>query len=250
MPGKEFQDKSGLNEWGDFVLQVDWTVGQILKALKQKGFEDNTLVILTSDNGATPGADFAHLNKLGHDPSYVFRGYKADIFEGGHRIPFITKWPGKIKPGSISDETICLTDLMATAAEIVEYKLPDNAGEDSVSILPALLSKKYKKPLREATVHHSINGSFSIRKGKWKLQLCPGSGGWSYPRPQTPEAKALPAVQLYNLKKDIDETTNLQHKYPKKVKELTDLLQSYVDRGRSTYGKKQANDGQTPIRRI
>ena len=248
MPGKEFQGKSGLNEWGDFVLQVDWTVGQILKALKQKGFEDNTLIILTSDNGATPGADFAYLRKLGHDPSYVFRGHKADIFEGGHRMPFIAKWPGKIKPGSTSGETICLTDLMATAADIVEYKLPDNAGEDSVSILPALLSKKYKKPLREATVHHSANGSFSIRKAKMKLELCPGSGGWSYPTPNSPEAKTLPPVQLYDLKKDIDETTNVQHKHPGKVKELTDLLQSYVDRGRSTPGKKQTNEGETPIR--
>ena len=247
MPDKEFQGKSGLNEWGDFVLQVDWTVGQILKALKQKGFEDNTLIILTSDNGATPGADFAHLEKLGHDPSYIFRGHKADIFEGGHRIPFIAKWPGKIKPGSKSAETICLTDLMATAADIVNYKLPDNAGEDSVSILPALLSKKYQKPLREATVHHSINGSFSIRKGKWKLELCPGSGGWSDPRSNSEKAKALPLVQLYNLKKDIEETKNLQDKFPEKVQELTDLLQSYVDRGRSTPGKKQRNDGQTPI---
>jgi len=112
-----------------------------------------------------------------------------------------------------------------------------------------LLSKKYKKPLREATVHHSANGSFSIRKGKWKLELCPGSGGWSYPTPNSPEAKTLPPVQLYDLKKDIDETTNVQHKYPEKVKELTDLLQSYVDSGRSTPGKKQANEGQTPIRR-
>ncbi len=250
MPGKEFQGKSGLNEWGDFVLQVDWTVGQILKALKHKGFQNNTLVILTSDNGATPKADFKQLEKLGHDPSYVFRGHKADIFEGGHRIPFIAKWPGRIKPRSVCDETICLTDLMATAADIVDYQLPDNAGEDSVSILPALLSMKYKKPLREATVHHSLNGSFSIRKGNWKLELCPGSGGWSYPTPNSPQAKTLPPVQLYNLKKDIDETTNVQHKHPEKVKELTDLLQSYVDRGRSTPGKKQANEAQTPIRKI
>ncbi|MBW8036479.1 MAG: arylsulfatase [Planctomycetes bacterium] len=250
LPGKEFQGKSGLNEWGDFVLQVDWTVGQILKALKRKGFEDNTLIIVTSDNGATPGADFAHLEKFGHNPSYIFRGYKADIFEGGHRMPFIAKWPGKIKPGSTSDETICHTDLMATAADIVGYELPDNAGEDSVSILPALLSKKYKKPLREATVHHSLNGSFSIRKGKWKLELCPGSGGWSYPREDRKQTKGLPPVQLYDLEKDIAETTNVQHEHPEIIKELTDLLQSYIDRGRSTPGKNQTNEGQVLIRKI
>ena len=249
MPTKEFQGKSGLNLWGDFVLQVDWTVSQVLKALKRKGFEDNTLIIMASDNGATPKADFDKLGKKGHNPSYVFRGHKADIFEGGHRIPFIAKWPGMIKPGSISDETICLTDLMATAADIVGYKLPDNAAEDSVSILPVLLQKKYKKPLREATVHHSCDGYFSIRKGKWKLELCPGSGGWSFPRPDSKKAKELPPVQLYDIKKDIGETKNVQHKYPEKVKELTELLQSYVDRGRSTPGKKQTNEGETPIRK-
>jgi len=250
IPGKEFQGKSGLNEWGDFVLQVDWTVGQILKALKRKGFEDNTLIIFTSDNGATPGADFDYLEKYGHDPSYVFRGHKADIFEGGHRIPFVAKWPAKIKSGSICDETVCLTDLMATAADIVGYELPDNAGEDSVSLLPALLQEKYKKPLREATVHHSAHGFFSIRKGKWKLELCPGSGGWSYPREDRNETKNLPPIQLYDIEMDIEETTNLQDKYPEKVKELTDLLQSYVDRGRSTPGKRQTNEGKTLIRRI
>ena len=248
MPDKNFQGKSGLNEWGDFVLQVDWTVGQVLKALKRKGLEENTLIIFTSDNGATPGADFAYLEEHGHDPSYVFRGHKADIFEGGHRIPFVAKWPVKVKSGSTCDQTICLTDLMATAADIVDYKLPDNAGEDSVSILPALLGKN-KTPLREATVHHSAHGYFSIRKGKWKLLLSPGSGGWSYPREDKPEIKGFPPVQLYDLEKDIEEKNNLQDKYPEKVKELTVLLQSYVDAGRSTPGKKQQNNGPTPITR-
>ena len=250
MPTKEFQGKSGLNLWGDFVLQVDWTVGQVLKALKQKSFQDNTLVILASDNGATSKADFNKLGKLGHDPSYIFRGYKTEIFEGGHRIPFIARWPGRVKPSSKSKETICLTDLMATVADIVDFKLPDNAGEDSVSILPVLLSKKYKKPLREATVHHSWDGSFSIRKGKWKLELCSGSGGWSPPSQKSKKAKGLPQVQLYDLKKDIAETKNVHDKYPEKVKELTALLQSYVDRGRSTPGKIQQNDGKTLIRKI
>jgi len=250
IPVKEFQGKSGLNEWGDFVLQVDWTVGQILKALKRKGLEDNTLIIFTSDNGATPGANFKQLEKWGHDPSYVFRGHKADIFEGGHRMPFVAKWPGKIKPGSTSDETICHTDLMATAADIIDRKLPDNAGEDSVSILPALLGERYGKPLREATVHQSAHEYLSIRRGKWKLELCPGSGGWSYPREDRNETKNMPPIQLYDLKKDIAETTNVQHKHPEKVKELTDLLHSYVDRGRSTPGKRQTNENKSPIRKI
>ena len=246
-PSADFQGQSGLNEWGDFVMQVDWTVGQVLDALKRKGLEKNTLIIMTSDNGATPGADFAFLGERGHDPSYVFRGHKADLFEGGHRIPFIAKWPGRIEPGSISDETICLTDLMATSADIVDYGLPGHAGEDSVSILPALLAKPFEKPLREATVHHSLNGSFSIRKGKWKLLLSPGSGGWSAPKPGSPEAKALPPVQLYDLEEDIGETINLHDTHPEVVKELTNLLQGYVDRGRSTPGPQQSNEGKTPI---
>lgn len=247
MPGKRYQGKSGLNEWGDFVMQVDWTVGQILKVIKRKGLEENTLIIFTSDNGATPGADFEYLGKFGHDPSYVFRGTKADIFEGGHRIPFVAKWPGKVRPGSTCNQTICLTDLMATAADIINYKLPNNVGEDSISILPALLGNN-KIPLREATVHHSAHGYFSIRKGKWKLLLAPGSGGWSYPREDRPaDIKGFPPVQLYNLENDIEEKNNLYDKYPEKVKELNDLLQSYVDAGRSTPGKKQENEGETPI---
>lgn len=232
LPTKEFQGKSGTNEYGDFVMQVDWTVGQVLKALKQNGFEKNTLVIFASDNGCAPQADFEELARFGHYPSYVFRGHKADIFEGGHRIPYITRWPARIKAGTVCDDTICLTDLIATAADIVGYTLPDDAGEDSVSILPDLLGTA-TGPLREATVHNSANGSFSIRQGKWKLELCPGSGGWSNPKPNSEEAKQLPPVQLYDLSKDVGETTNLQDKYPDVVNRLKALLQKYKDAGRS-----------------
>lgn len=232
LPTKQFQGKSGTNEYGDFVLQVDWTVGQVLKALKQNGFEKNTLVIFTSDNGCAPQADFEELARFGHDPSYVFRGHKADLFEGGHRVPFITRWPGRIPKEVTCDDTICLTDLMATVAEIVGYTLPDDAGQDSVSILADLLGTA-TGPAREATVHHSINGSFSIRQGQWKLELCPGSGGWSSPRPGSEQAKQLPPIQLYDLSKDIAETHNVQDQYPEVVQRLKTLLQKYVDSGRS-----------------
>jgi len=233
LPTKEFQGKSNTNEYGDFVLQIDWTVGQVMKALKRHGLEKNTLIIFTSDNGCTPKADFKELETFGHDPSYVFRGHKADIFEGGHRVPYITRWPTRIKAGSVCEDTICLTDLMATAAEMTGYTLPNNAGEDSVSILPDLMGKT-NKPLREATVHHSFNGSFSIRQDQWKLILCPDSGGWSHPKPGSKQAKQLPPVQLYDLGIDIGETTNLEDKHPVVVKQLTALLQDYKDRGRST----------------
>ncbi|MFC1763457.1 arylsulfatase [Planctomycetota bacterium] len=246
LPTEEFQGKSGTNEYGDFVLQVDWTVGQVMKALKRNGLEENTLIIFTSDNGCSNKADFEELAQFDHDPSYVFRGHKADIFEGGHRIPFITRWPARIAAGVECADTICLTDLMATAAEIAGDTLPDNAAEDSVSFLPNLLGTA-TAPVREATVHHSINGSFSIRQGKWKLELCPGSGGWSDPKPKSEAAKQLPAVQLYDLSSDVGEITNLQAKHPDVVKRLTALLQDYVDRGRSTPGTPQKNNGQVNI---
>jgi arylsulfatase A len=246
LPTEQFRGKSKTNAYGDFVLQVDWTVDQVVKALKRNGMEENTLIIFTSDNGCSPMADFEELESFGHDPSYVFRGYKADIYEGGHRIPFIVRWPGKVKANSVCDDTVCLTDLMATAAEITGVKLPDNAGEDSVSILPDLLQTA-TKPVREATVHHSINGSFSIRQGKWKLELCPGSGGWSDPRPGSDKAKTLPPVQLYDLNKDIGERNNVCDDHPEVVERLKKLLQRYVDRGRSTPGEPQENHSKVSI---
>jgi arylsulfatase A-like enzyme len=246
LPTPEFQGKSKTNEYGDFVLQVDWTVGQVVKALKKNGLEKNTLIIFTSDNGASPNADFDQLAQVGHYPSYIFRGHKGDIFEGGHRIPFIARWPSHIRAGSQCSDTICLTDLMATAAQIAGCTLPDNAAEDSVSILPALLETA-TAPLREATVHHSVNGSFSIRQGQWKLELCSGSGVWSPPKPQSEETKQLPPVQLYDLSNDPAETTNLQDKHPEVVAQLTVLLESYVRQGRSTPGTPQKNDGQVTI---
>lgn len=238
LPTEAFRGKSGTTTYGDFVLQVDWTVGQVLSALKENGFEEDTLVVFTSDNGCAPHADLDELAQVGHDPSYVFRGHKADIFEGGHRMPHLTRWPKRIRPGSVCDETICLTDLMATAADIVGYALPDNAGEDSVSLLPYLLGTA-DGPLREAVVHHSVNGSFAIRQGRWKLVLCSGSGGWSAPRPNSEAARRLPPVQLYDLHTDIGETKNLQAQHPEVVERLTSLLQRYVDQGRSTPGRPQ-----------
>lgn len=241
LPEERFQNQSGLNEWGDFVMQVDWTVGQVMHAVESAGITDNTLLIVTSDNGATPGADFGELGRKGHKPSAQFRGNKADIFEGGHRVAFVARWPAVIKPGTTSDDTICHTDLLATAADITGFELPANAGEDSVSLLP-LMDGSADSPVREATVHHSINGSFSIRQGKWKLCLCPGSGGWSGPRPKEAKQQQLPPIQLFDLSADIAETTNVYEDHPGVVEQLTALLQRYVDEGRSTPGERQAND--------
>jgi len=241
LPTPEFQGKSGLGKYGDFVLQVDATVGEVVKALDRNGLSDRTLVIVTSDNGCSPSADLPALLRQGHNPNHVFRGHKADIFEGGHRVPFVVRWPGRIRPGTRSDDTICHTDLLATCAEIVGVPLPDDAGEDSVSLLPVLTGGA-KGPIREATVHHSGNGSFSIRQGQWKLELCPDSGGWSAPRPGKDDSSKLPPVQLYDLSQDPGERKNVQADHPAEVERLTQLLKSYLEKGRSTPGKPQSND--------
>ena len=239
-PSPEWQGKSGLSPYADFVMQTDSVVGEVLSALEKQGLSENTLVFLTSDNGCSPQANFPELAALGHHPSAQFRGHKADIFDGGHRVPFLVRWPARIAAGTKSDQVICLVDFLATCADIVGAKLPDNAAEDSVSLLPALTGKA-DRPLREAVVHHSINGSFSIRQGNWKLELCSGSGGWSAPRPNTPDARKLPPVQLYDLSKDIGEKTNVQAENPEVVDRLTRLLEKYVADGRSTPGAPQQN---------
>lgn len=240
LPTDEFKGKSETNPYGDFMLQVDHTVGQILKSLEAHLISENTLIIFTSDNGCSPEANYAELARYGHDPSFHFRGHKADIFEGGHRVPFLARWPGKIKAGTKNHQVICLTDLLATLADITGTEPDPAAGVDSYSLLPALLGES-EQVVREATVHHSVNGSFAIRKGPWKLILCPGSGGWSYPKPDTPEIGSLPPFQLYNLDTDIREAENLVDQYPEIVDELSELLRQYIEDGRSTPGPTQAN---------
>ncbi|MCD6354715.1 MAG: arylsulfatase, partial [Prolixibacteraceae bacterium] len=242
VPTKEWQGKSGLNPYGDFVMEIDKYMGELLKTIKDSGIEKNTLIIFTSDNGCSPQAKFDVLLAKGHNPSYVFRGHKADIFEGGHRVAYIAKWPAVIKNGTTYDKTVCSTDFMATCADIAGIQLKDNEGEDSYSLMPVFKNPSGKGYKREYTIHHSINGSFSIRKGDWKLEVCPGSGGWSDPRPQKAVKLGLPDIQLYDLKTDIAEKSNVYKKYPEKVKELYSLLIKCVDDGRSTPGEKQTND--------
>lgn len=240
LPTDAFKGKSGTNPYGDFVLQVDHTVGQILETLEKHKISENTLIIFTSDNGCSPEANYAELSRFGHDPSYHFRGHKADIFEGGHRVPFLARWPGYIKAGTANHQVICLTDLLATLADITGSVADPKTGVDSYSLLPAFLGKN-KQAIREATVHHSVNGSFAIRKGPWKLILCPGSGGWSDPKPGSPETESLPPYQLYNLDKDPEETENLVEEEPEVVAELSGLLRTYIKNGRSTPGPAQEN---------
>jgi arylsulfatase A-like enzyme len=236
----EWRGKSGLNAYADFVMQTDFGIGRVLAALDEQNLEGNTLVLMASDNGCSPYAQFDELLAQGHNPNFMFRGNKADIYEGGHHVPLLARWPANVKPGTTSDRLVCLTDFMATCAEIVGAALPPDAGEDGVSFLPALLQEKNESP-RAAVVHHSSNGSFAIREGAWKLALCPGSGGWSAPRPGREDASGLPLVQLFDLKGDIGEQHNAQAEQPEVVQRLTALLERYAAEGRSTPGPKQTN---------
>ncbi|GIZ10206.1 arylsulfatase [Flavobacterium sp. UMI-01] len=243
VPSEKWKGKSGMGDYADFVMETDDAVGQVIKALKDNGIAENTLVFFTSDNGCSyPAAKGSKLEKdFGHYPSAQFRGSKSDIWEGGHRIPFIVGWPGQIEANSKNNNLICQTSLMATCAEIIGAKLSGNSGVDSYSILPLLKNNKAKTDYK-LVVHHSIQGKFSIRNKQWKLELTPGSGGWSNPTDVKARKENLPEIQLYNMEKDEAETTNLFDKYPKVVKKLTQQLEEIVQNGRTTSGQQQQND--------
>lgn len=239
VPTKEWQGKSGLGDYADFVMQTDATVGAITSALEHNGFSQNTLVIFSSDNGTSKIVDIPKLAEQGHIVSAGYRGSKADLWDGGHRVPFIVKWPNKVEPASTNDQLICLTDIFATVAEITGKPMPKNSGEDSVSFLPAMFHQPIRST-RVGVIHHSISGHFAYRKGKWKLLLAKGSGGWTSPTEK--ESENMPKVQLYNLEDDAAETTNLYEKHPEIVKELLAQLESDINNGRATKGEPSKND--------
>ncbi|MCS7306899.1 MAG: arylsulfatase [Thermoguttaceae bacterium] len=241
LPSEPWQGRSGLNPYADFVMQTDDCVGQILAALEKHGLAENTLVIFTSDNGPSPQADFATLRAKGHDPAGGLRGAKADLWEGGHRVPLLVCWPGRVPAGSCSNQLVSLVDLMATCAELVGQNLPDHAAEDSLSFRPLLLGKA-TGPVRDSLIMHSITGKFAIRQGAWKLLLTPGSGGWSSPRDPEAYREGLPEVQLYNLAEDPAEQKNLQAQHPEIVKQLLKLLEQQVAEGRTRPGPPVKND--------
>ncbi|HJN90076.1 MAG TPA: sulfatase-like hydrolase/transferase, partial [Verrucomicrobiota bacterium] len=242
-PGKSFKGKTGISDYADFLVETDWAVGKLLKALDDTGQANNTVVIFTCDNGTSPKADFPQLDTAGVHLNVNWRGWKADAYEGGHRVPFIVRWPGQVKPGTRSHEIIVLTDIMATCADILGIDLPTDTAEDSVSLLPVLRGEKVEKPLHDVVIHHSVSGHFAIRKDQWKLLLCRGSGGWSPPREAEAAKKKLPMLQLYDLASDPRETKNLQAKYPGKVVELANGLAKAIREGRTIPGPRQANQG-------
>ena len=210
---------------GDMVMVFDWVVGRVVEALKRNEMFDNTLIVVTSDNGARltnfDGKDYRH--KANGD----LRGQKGDIYDGGHREPFVAMWRGVINPGSESDELLCLTDFMATCAEIVGYELPDNAGEDSKSFLSILKGEKREEPLHDAVIHHALDGMFAVRRGDWKLIMGLGSGGFSEPRRYIDPSEDAPKGQLYNIRDDLRETLNLWKDRPDIVEEFREILKRY-----------------------
>lgn len=238
VPSADWRGKSGLGDYADFVMQTDAVVGSVLASLEKSGIADNTLVIFSADNGCSPAAGTAKLEKAGHFPSAQYRGYKSDIWEGGHRIPLIIRWPGKVKSDSKNAALIGLGDIMATCAEITGAKLPEAAAPDSVSFL-STLSGLQPAQMRDSLIHHSVQGRFAIRSGQWKLCLCAGSGGWS-------KGGEEGRVQLYDLTADPGETTNMAAQKPEVVERLTASLHRQITEGRSTPGAKQSND--TPVK--
>ncbi|NDA68502.1 MAG: arylsulfatase, partial [Verrucomicrobia bacterium] len=219
VPSAEFAGKSGAQDlvkkdpkYGDWLYEGDAFLGKVLEALERNHLADNTLIIATSDNGAEHRA---------YEP---LRESKRSIYEGGHRVPFIVRWPGKVKPGSVNDHTVCLNDLMATAAEITGAKIPDNAGEDSVSLLPELLGTS-KEGTREATVHQSAAGDLAIRQGPWKMIFHKGG-----------------QRELFNLQNDLSETKDVLAANGEVATKLATLMQGYIANGRSTAGSAQKNE--------
>ena len=234
LPTPGFAGRTGLGPYADFVAEMDAAIGEVLRALDETGAAKNTIVMFASDNGPAPIAGMIDsLRAQGHDSAGGWRGAKQGLYEGGHRVPLIVKWPGVVAPGTTSRTAVGLVDVLATLAELVGQPLGNDAGEDSVSFVPLLRQPEVPFERRSALVFQSGNGSLAIRDGRWKLCLAPGSGGLSAPVPGSADERGLPSVQLFDLETDPGEKTNLQAAQPEIVSRLTALLERYRTTGRS-----------------
>ena len=222
-PGKAWQGKSAAGLYGDYVQEFDWAVGQVLDALDRMKLAERTIVVVTSDNGAVANSAL----KLGHRCNGALRGSKATAYEGGHRVPFLVRWPGKAPAGTECGETICHVDLMATLAAALKIEMPQRFGPDSWNVLPAWLGETKGAPLREATIMVSQNAAvFVVRQESWKLlvkrgEIADGAGA---------------ADELYNLADDPAETMNLAGNQAEKVRALREVLVRYRAAGGSRPG--------------
>jgi arylsulfatase A-like enzyme len=235
-PSDDFQGKSGIAPIADFVMETDWSVGEILQAVEDAEISENTLIIFTADNGHSNYTGWEELVNAGHAPSGPFRGHKGDIWEGGHRVPFIASWKGKIANGTSSDQLICISDIYATCHDLISGTDPTaNQGEDSFSFLDILLNKNGKSE-RENIVSHSVNGEFAYRKNGWKIVF-------KLPENNLEKSRGKAAKSaLYHLEYDIAEKSDSAAFYPQKVEQLTRELRLIVERGTSREGAKAAND--------
>jgi arylsulfatase A-like enzyme len=239
-PHARFRGRTGLGEYGDFVTQVDWSVGQVLRALERARIAESTLVIYTSDNGSymyryddrdrkdhVDDASMQGYRSDRHRANGPFRGTKADIWEAGHHVPLLARWPGAVRPGAVCRQTVCLTDLYATLAEVVGAEIASDQAEDSCSLLPMFRGEDV--PRAAPVVHHSGSGMFAIRSGRWKLVLGNGSGGRERPRGQ-PFAQPY---QLFDMSADPGESTDVAGQHPELVARLTRQLEQIRTQGRS-----------------
>ncbi len=235
-PAARFKGTSEIGVYGDFIHELDWSVGEVLKTLDRLELTDNTLVIFSSDNGGVQAANrrIDHAEIQGHRINSALRGQKTEVYEGGHRVPFVVRWPNRVNSNVVSDALVANTDLLATFAELLDRKLPADAGEDSFSMLGTLLGRRTGKPSRQSLVTDSVMGTFAIQEGPWKLIQGQGSGGRSDRADGTQHNVATkPAGQLYNLTDDLGETTNLYEKEPAIVTRLTRELERIKREGRS-----------------
>ena len=222
-PHKRFAGTSQAGPFGDTIHELDWSVGEILKSLDRLGLVDNTLVIFTSDNGGYPRKFNGH-----YPPGPILRGGKGDLVEGGTRVPFVARWPGRIPAGIVSKEIVSTTDMMATFAAAIDKALPQGAGPDSYNVLPALLGKQLPDPDRPIVFVSGGTGALSLRSGKWKLIEGQGNRGYGEMRRKSPWPAAKPGDppdQLYNLDKDLGEANNLYHQHPEIVARLKRQLE-------------------------
>ncbi len=231
VPLAEYRGKSGAGDYGDYAVEVDAMIGRVLDTVHELGMDDNTIVVVTSDNGADWKPE--DIERYPHRANADWKGEKADIWEAGHRIPFIARWPGHIPANTVCDETGSLTDLMGTLSALLHRPLAPNEGEDSFNLLPALLRQPHA-PIRKTIIEESNGGMYSIREGNWKLELGLGSGGFSEPREVEPAPGGVQG-QLYDLASDPRELYNVWAQHPDTVERLTKLLDAYKQSGHTRY---------------
>ena len=236
---KRFRGSTKTGPHGDFINEMDFIVGELTKTLKRLGMADNTVVMFSSDNGPETTTVVDMRKTYGHDGAKPWRGVKRDNWEGGHRVPFIVRWPGKTPARSTSNQTVCLTDVMATCAAITKVNLPENSAQDSINILPVLLGKQGAESIRPYTLHQTISLALAIRRGPWKYLDHKGSGGNNYNGVELkqyalPDTEPDAPGQLYNLETDPGEKVNLYFKYPEIVREMKALLEASKKAGRTS----------------